>query len=96
MGPCESISKLGKLGHWNTLNKVLKLGGGGGERCEEIQRTRNDWFAANLPYGLHHGEEGPLYIITKGVVGEPRVLPYTNSFPVAYYPTHALMKQSRS
>ena len=42
------------------------------------------------------GEEGPLYIITKGVVGEPRVLPYTNSFPVAYYPTHALMKQSRS
>ena len=61
MGPCESISKLGKLGHWNTLNKVLKLGGGG-ERCEEIQRTRNDWFAANLPYGLHHGGGGaPLY-----------------------------------
>ena len=32
------------------------------ERCEEIQKTRNDWFAMNLPYGLHHGGGGaPLY-----------------------------------
>ena len=62
MGPYESISKLSKLGHWNTLNKLLKFWGGGVERCEEIQKTRNDWFAMNLPYGLHHGGGGaPLY-----------------------------------
>ena len=96
MGPCESISKLGKLGHWNTLNKVLKLGGGG-ER--DVKRFKGPGMIGSQRIYLMvfiMGEEGPLYIITKGVVGEPRVLPYTNSFPFAYYPTHALMKQSRS
>ena len=38
-------------------------------------------------------EEGPLYIITKGAVGEPRVLPNMNSLSITYYPTHAFKNQ---
>ena len=36
------------------------------------------------------GEEGTLYIITKGAVGKPKVLPNSNSLLIAYNPTHAL------
>ena len=79
------------MGHWDTLKKVLDLGGK--REVKRVERPRLVRPQRVNPTIFILGEEGTLNITTQGAIRKPMVLPNSNSPFVSYNPPYTFKKQ---